>query len=83
MILPLLILLAMTAILIIVKIATRTKRFLHLPSAKVAAACVFVVAFLLLAGLGSAWLVWLGSAIVIVSEIEELAVIAGVNKVRP
>jgi phosphatidylglycerophosphate synthase len=81
--LPLLILLAATVVTIIVKVVVRTRRFLHLPSAKVAAAGAFVSGFLLLSGLGAAWMVWVGSAIIIVSELEELAVIAGINKVRP
>ncbi len=80
-VLPLVILGCVTLVALISKLLSRSPRFLHLWSAKAAAFGIFVASFFLIGGWGEAWMVWLVSCMIIVAEIEELALLAGINKV--
>lgn len=78
-VLPLVILGCVTLLTLAAKISSRTKRFLHLWSAKTAAFGVFVASFLLIGGWGEAWMVWAGVSLIIIAELEEMALLAGIN----
>jgi CDP-diacylglycerol--glycerol-3-phosphate 3-phosphatidyltransferase len=76
---PLLIVAAVSVVYLLVRLNVPAT-FYHLPSAKLANITVVVVAALLLLGYVEAWPVWIAACLVILAEIEELAVIAGINE---
>jgi phosphatidylglycerophosphate synthase len=80
-ILPMAIMAAITFLTVMAKLAAQKRRFLHLWSAKLAAFGVFAAAFMTLAGLGQAWMIWVSSMLIVLADLEELAILAGINKV--
>lgn len=79
---PLSMIAAGTVLLFIVKLA-RGAVFRHLRSAKVAGMLTFIAGFSLLSGFPFAWPVWLAACAIVVAELEEIAIITGVNRGAP
>ncbi len=77
-IVPIVLVAIVSALYILVRINAKPT-FFHLPTAKLATISMYVSCALILWGYTRAWPVWLAVSLVILAEIEELAVIAGIN----
>lgn len=79
---PLMMVLVVTVLSFAVKIA-KGAAFRHLTSAKIAGALTFIAGFSLLSGFPFTWPVWLAACAIVVTELEEIAIMSGVNKGAP